>query len=124
SIANRNNVSIDLIKDINKLANNNLRIGQVLNIPKSSTGTRAANNLAQATHSNSSRTVYKVRAGDNLSKIAAQQKVSVNELKRWNNLSSNALKIGQNLILISDNSSQNANSSNATVYKVRPGDSL
>lgn len=124
SIANRNNVSIDLIKDINKLANNNLRIGQVLNIPKSSTGTRAANNLAQATHSNSSRTVYKVRAGDNLSKIAAQQKVSVNELKRWNNLSSNALKIGQNLTLISNNSSQNANSSNATVYKVRPGDSL
>ena len=124
NIANRNNVSIGLIKDINKLANNNLRIGQVLSIPRSSS--TVPSNLAQASYSAPARTLYKVRAGDSLSKIAAQQNVSIAELKRWNNLSSNALKIGQNLRLLAANTPGRsaARNANATSYKVRPGDSL
>ncbi|NLY12481.1 MAG: LysM peptidoglycan-binding domain-containing protein [Gammaproteobacteria bacterium] len=124
NIANRHHVSIDLIKDINKLPNNHLRIGQRLSIPKSS---RPSSNLAQATHSAPPRsTTYTVRAGDNLSKIAAQQKVTVAQLKLWNKLSSNSLKVGQNLVLNSStaNNQKTASRSRATFYKVRAGDSL
>lgn len=126
TIANQHHVSTALIKDINKLASNSLRIGQVLNIPKSPRG--ATSNLAQYTRPAATRAKqsYTVRRGDSLSKIAAQQKVSVTELKRWNKLSSNALKVGQNLTLSTSTAAarQTAQRSRATVYKVRPGDSL
>lgn len=124
AIANRHYVSIGLIKDINNLPNNNLRIGQVLNIPKSPSG--ANSNLAQYNRPSVPSRKYTVRAGDNLSKIAIQEKVSVSDLKRWNKLSSNALKIGQNLTLAASSStaSQTTQSAAATFYKVRSGDSL
>lgn len=128
-IANQHNVSIALLKDANNLPNHILSIGQVLNIPQSRGA--VTRNLAHNTRSTASfpssrstanRTTYQVRAGDNLSKIAAQHKVSVANIKRWNNLSSNTVKIGQNLTLVASNTA--ANSASASFYKVRPGDSL
>lgn len=119
-IANKHYVSVSLIQDINKLPNNDLRIGQVLNIPKSPNN--AASNLAQYARSAAPRRTYTVRQGDTLSRIATQQKVSVNELKRWNKLSSDALKIGQNLSLAAN--TQPPRKTSATLYKVRSGDSL
>jgi membrane-bound lytic murein transglycosylase D len=65
-----------------------------------------------------------VRKGDTLSRIAAQHKVSVTDLKRWNNLSSNALKIGQNLSLTANSNPTVHRTAVATLYKVRAGDSL
>ncbi len=124
AIANRHFVTTGLIKDINKLPNDNLRIGQVLNIPKSPAG--AAGNLAQYNRpavASPSRS-YTVRKGDTLSRIAAQHKVSVTDLKRWNNLSSNALKIGQNLSLTANSNPTVHRTAVATLYKVRAGDSL
>jgi membrane-bound lytic murein transglycosylase D len=44
-------------------------------------------------------TVYKVRRGDTLSAIAAKFNVSVNDLKKWNKLTSTRLDIGQKLSL-------------------------
>lgn len=49
-----------------------------------------------------SRTKYhKVRKGDNLSKIASKYSVSIAELKKWNNLSSNKAPLGRNLKILS-----------------------
>ena len=122
-IANRYQVPLALIKDINKLPSNSLRIGQVLNIPQGTT-TLAAASAAPATQTMVKR-AYKVRRGDTLSHIAARQKVSVKDIKRWNKLSSNALKVGQNLTLMASNTtSASANNSKNIRYKVRPGDSL
>ena len=42
---------------------------------------------------------YKVRSGDNLSKIAARHHVTVVQLKKWNHLSSNNLRVGQILTI-------------------------
>jgi len=42
---------------------------------------------------------YKVRSGDNLSRIGARYHVSVAQLKRWNHLKSNNLRIGQRLTI-------------------------
>ena len=81
------------------------------------------------------RTTYKVKPGDALGKIAQNHGVSVNNLKSWNNLSSNTIKIGQVLQIYNGKSSdfnkniassepaKNANTSNNT-YTVQPGDSL
>lgn len=42
---------------------------------------------------------YKVRSGDNLSAIGARYHVSVSQLKKWNGLKSNNLRIGQMLTI-------------------------
>ena len=45
------------------------------------------------------RVVYKVKNGDYLGKIATKYRVSVNQIKKWNNLKSNNIRIGQRLII-------------------------
>jgi LysM repeat protein len=42
---------------------------------------------------------YKVKSGDTLSKIAVDNKTSVSEIKRLNNLTSDTIKINQVLIV-------------------------
>lgn len=45
------------------------------------------------------RIVYRVQSGDYLGKIATRHRVSVNQIKRWNNLKSNNIRVGQRLII-------------------------
>ncbi len=45
------------------------------------------------------RIVYTVRSGDVLGKIAGRYRVSVNQIKRWNNLRSDNIRIGQKLVI-------------------------
>ena len=82
---------------------------------------------AVASTSNSSRTVHKVRSGDNLGKLATKYGVSVSDIKRWNNLRSSTIQVGQKLAIYSKNSApQEAqeSSSGPTYYTVRKGDTL
>ena len=73
---------------------------------------------------------YRVRSGDYLGKIANKYGVRVSQIKRWNNLRGNNLKIGQRLTIHPRNfkgtSSKNvaAKSNNSKTYTVRNGDSL
>lgn len=45
------------------------------------------------------RIVYRVKSGDYLGKIASRYRVSVNQIKRWNNLKSNNIRVGQRLVI-------------------------
>ncbi len=80
---------------------------------------------------------YRVRSGDVLGKIAQQYNVSVTNLKAWNGLSSNVIKVGQVLqihqnesafdrnIASSESSKQLVEQENGNkTYTVQPGDSL
>jgi membrane-bound lytic murein transglycosylase D len=51
------------------------------------------------TNSSSVTTKHKVKKGDTLSGIAAKYHVSVSNLKKWNNLKSDKIQIGQTLII-------------------------
>ena len=89
------------------------------------------------------RIVYKVKSGDYLGKIAGKYRVSVTQIKRWNNLKSNDIRIGQKLIIYrggkvttSTKSTTSTTSSTTTkvqtvdpnadysIYTVQSGDSL
>lgn len=83
SIANKYNTTVNEIKSLNNLTSNNLYIGQQLRIP-----TNASGNIT-----------YTVQKGDNLYSIARKYNTTVNEIKRKNNLTSNNLSIGQQLII-------------------------
>ncbi len=65
---------------LNNLTNNNLQVGQVLKIP-----TNAGTNYI----------TYTVKSGDTLYAIANRYNVSIDEIKSFNNLTSNILSIGQ-----------------------------
>ena len=45
------------------------------------------------------KTIYTVKKGDNLGKIASRHGVSINNLKRWNRMKSNKVRIGQRLTI-------------------------
>lgn len=57
------------------------------------------------------RIVYKVRSGDVLGKIASRYRVSVAQLKRWNNLKSNTIRVGQRLVIYKGGNGPAASSS-------------
>ena len=76
---------------------------------------------------------YRVRSGDYLGKIARRYGVRVSQIKRWNGLRNNNLKIGQRLTIYPRNpvSSSNpkpapktVNTAGKKTYKVKSGDSL
>jgi membrane-bound lytic murein transglycosylase D len=71
---------------------------------------------------------YKVRSGDVLGSIASRHAVSVTQLKSWNNLHSNLIRVGQELVINTSNTTTLAStdiiSSGQTTYIVQPGDSL
>ncbi len=100
AIANRYNVSVQDIIDANNLKTTALSIGQRLIIP-------SQNNESE---------LYTVVAGDTLYKIANKFNVSVDELKKLNNLTSNTLSIGQKLKIPSKE--------NYISYTVKSGDNL
>ncbi len=57
------------------------------------------NNQSTFNITDSNKIVYKVKSGDNLSKIAEKYKTTVNNIMEWNNLSSTLLQINQELII-------------------------
>ncbi|MDF2157132.1 LysM peptidoglycan-binding domain-containing protein [Algoriphagus sp. CAU 1675] len=71
---------------------------------------------------------YRVRSGDVLGSIAQRHGVTVSQIKAWNGLSSNLIRVGQNLKIYSSSSESIAqvetNSNGQLTYTVRPGDSL
>ena len=106
-IANNYGVSVDAIKQLNNLTNNNLSIGQQLYIPE-------GNTVEETDY-----IVYQVSPGDTLYGIARRYDTTPDAIKDYNNLTSDILSIGQTLqipypSIISEN----------TTYTVRRGDTL
>lgn len=95
SIAKRYGTSVDEIKKINYLTNNNLVIGQVLRIPEMYTKPEDMNVPVYIN--------YTVKKGDSLYSIAREYGVSVDTIIQDNALKSNNLSIGQNLKLRTEN---------------------
>ncbi|MBU0808631.1 MAG: LysM peptidoglycan-binding domain-containing protein [Gammaproteobacteria bacterium] len=122
SIANRHQVTVSTLKDLNKLSSSHLRIGQVLSIP-GQPGIAARETLHPLTTAQrTQQRTYRVKSGDSLWQIAKHHQVAVKDVRRWNKLSGNSLQIGQVLTLQAGKISKNRQS--ATYYKVRQGDSL
>jgi membrane-bound lytic murein transglycosylase D len=80
----------------------------------------------------SNRIRYRVRSGDYLGKIANKYGVTVGQIKRWNNLRSNRLRIGQRLTIhprnpvasAKSNATAETDSKGVKTYTVKSGDSL
>lgn len=137
-IASRNRCTVAQIKRWNGLKSNNIRVGQRLVIYRGgggpSTSSSSSSTAAAAPSSSSSSTqnstptgTYTVKSGDTLSGIATRHGVTVNQLKQWNGLTSNNIRVGQKLKLNSSSSASSASASSSgdySTYTVKSGDSL
>lgn len=80
----------------------------------------------------SDRTVHKVKKGETLASIAKKYHVSISNLKQWNNLKKDTLKVGQKLTIYtsggpmatSSNNSKAAGSKSPQYHVVKAGDTL
>ena len=106
SIATKNGLTVQELKDLNNLNSNNLTIGRSLLIKKNP-------------KENTNVTTYTVKAGDTLYSIARRYDTTVNKLTTLNNLSSSNLSIGQ--IIKIPTSTQNTTEQS---YIVKSGDNL
>ncbi len=99
-IARRYGVRVSQIKRWNGLRSNNLKIGQRLTIYPRKPVVNTQVSKPKTSVSASGRKTYKVKSGDSLWSIAQKfSGVSVQNLKDWNDISGNKLKIGMTLIV-------------------------
>ena len=103
AIARDNNTTVDEIKSLNNLTSNTLSIGQLLKLPSAL--------IPEDT--------YTVQRGDSLYSIARTYGVTVDDLKRVNNLTSNTLSIGQVLNIPGNNNTNVGNTGNYPIKKCK-----
>lgn len=108
SIARTYNTTVQDLVSYNNLATTNLSIGQQLLIPS----------IAQLTPPTTN--IYTVKSEDSLYSIANKFNTTVSTLKAYNNLSSNLLQIGQQLLIPTSTTT----TENVVEYIVKSGDSL
>ena len=89
-IADRNNVSVNVLKQLNGITNpNNIKAGEKLNLPQ-----------ALTLETNKTRHIHTVMNGETLSEIAMKYKIDQQEIINFNNIkSANHIYPGQNLRL-------------------------
>ncbi|MGL4652559.1 MAG: peptidoglycan DD-metalloendopeptidase family protein [Cetobacterium sp.] len=81
AIADKNGMSLEVLKANNPGVSNSLKVGQKINIVK-------ANGV-----------FYKVKRGDSLFKIALAYKVDVEDLRKYNNLRNDNIRVGDELFI-------------------------
>jgi LysM repeat protein len=100
-IAKRHQISVEELMKVNQLKNTNLRIGQVLKVPKSAAViAQTPHQVVTAAQPSPSIKYYVVKAGDNPWVIAQKHKMKVEELLKLNQLSAEKakqLKVGDKL---------------------------
>lgn len=110
-IANMFNTTVSELKRLNNLTSDTLKVGQVLLI-------REPIELPTTT------TIYTVQKGDSLYSIATAFKTTVDTIKQLNNLTSNTILIGQQLLVPASDNDNNEEIENYDIYEVVKGDSL
>lgn len=136
TIAKKFNVSIEELKEWNQLNDSNIKLGSKLSLIHQD-NTENNEIAAQNIPTTETKTVeYIVKNGDNLGSIAKKHEVSISDIKDWNQLEDNTVKIGEKLIVskklvvianaksIEKEEIASKERSNVKHYLVKKGDSL
>ncbi|MBI3952042.1 MAG: LysM peptidoglycan-binding domain-containing protein [Acidobacteria bacterium] len=120
-IAARYGVSARELARLNRVSiKSRLRAGQklILNLPE----TRLSRSISV---SENHPTSYRVRRGDSLSGIASRYGIALSNLRKWNGLTSNKVRVGQRLVLTPQSSAKVKPTANKKVtHRVQRGDTL
>jgi membrane-bound lytic murein transglycosylase D len=121
-IAKRYGVSIDVIREINRLpVHTRIAVGKVLTIPVPNDGREYASNVDEERiprrlkkkmaslplREKGEQHSYRVKKGDTLGKIAADQRVRISDLRNWNDIPyGSKIRIGETLTIFTRKSRQ------------------
>ena len=94
AIAKKFNITLADIKEWNKLTNSNVHLGTSLQVAKNPITKEVVTESVERKD-----IAYNVQKGDNLGSIAKKFGTSIEDLKQWNKLNSNAIAIGNSLIV-------------------------
>jgi LysM repeat protein len=106
SISRMYTVSVDDIKLWNNLKDNSISVGQELLVSKAAGASTASGDVrppvsttAVTTSPSSLKATHTVAAGETMYGISRAYNVSIDQLKAWNGLTANELKVGQLLLI-------------------------
>ncbi|MBQ2639469.1 MAG: LysM peptidoglycan-binding domain-containing protein [Bacilli bacterium] len=114
SIANRFNTTVSELKRLNNLTSDTLSIGQLLIVREDN------DEIEEPIETPTDTSIYTVQRGDSLYSIANRYNISVDQLKGLNNLTSDSILVGQQLIV----PTEEIEDTNYDIYEVVKGDSL
>ncbi len=117
-IASKFNTTVEKLKELNNLTSNLIIIGEILKIP-----TNNNNEEEQNENNEIVTTTYIVKRGDSLYSVANLYNTTIEELIKLNNLTSNVLQIGQELI-VPENTNTEIPDTSVILYTVQRGDNL
>lgn len=100
-IAKKYHVSVANLRKWNNLKRDTIHVGQKLTIYRSGApmaqATKSTKSNSTASSSSGSTVTHTVKKGETLSSIARKHNCTVNEIKKWNGMKSNNIKVGQKL---------------------------
>lgn len=134
-IAQSQGTTVSKLKSLNNLSSDLIFPNQVLKTTGSSSSSSNSSSNSNSGSSSSGGSTYTVKSGDTLSGIAHKHGISLNNLMKWNNLSTTLIYPGNKLNVSSSsssssnsssgsNSSSSSSSSSSGTYIVKSGDSL
>jgi membrane-bound lytic murein transglycosylase D len=127
-IAGIYHVSVTDLREANPSSGRTLRVGQRLIIPTGGVGPAREAAAAEDRRAEIRRSVsstHTVRAGETLSEIGERYHVSVSQLRSWNGLRGNTIRVGQKLrIRTSSGTSRISSAGGGSIHVVRPGDTI
>ncbi len=91
-LAARYGTSVAAIKRANGMTGSMIRAGKIITVPQRVYSSYAPRRAPV-------RTSHRIMPGDTLSELALRYRVSVSEIRKWNNLSSTRLVAGKNLLI-------------------------
>ncbi len=89
-ISKKYNTTVDYLQKLNNKENQFVFVGEKLKVPTNGT---SSNN----TTSSSTTQIHTVSAGENLYRISLKYGVTIDQIKSWNNLTSDEIEIGQKI---------------------------
>ncbi len=137
-IAEKFGVSTAQLRNWNKLTSNKIIIGSILSVH----GKDNAKSIGDNTSRKESNVLsYTIKPNDTIGEIAEMFKVTIADIKQWNNLNSNKLIAGKSISIYSDidaskvtksktssinknNSKETSSKSSSTIHKIKEGESL
>lgn len=121
-IASKYNVSVSDLKEWNNLKNSLVKSGQRLKIY-----TQPDEKLYASSKKSNLKDYYIVKRGETLSDISRKFRISIRDLKEWNNLKGDRVNVGQRLVISPDTDqySKGDNISRKRIYHtVKSGETL
>lgn len=119
SLSKRYDSEIEAIRSTNSIRGNSLEVGQVLRIPYQLNESKSDNSSGE------SKGVHIVQKGETLFSISQLYETSIEDLKKWNALTSNEISVGQRLIVKSNPAgSVKKDDKPMYTYYVRTGETL